>query len=296
MTENKEKNKSNDKNKNKRHDKSEDTLRKLSHAYLGETVHKYFGLPGEYKHAIENEFPDKDGKEKRTDGAYIVDLDGKDMIISIEDESSVVNEETLKKIYGYCVNMEYGCNLPVHSVITTPIPLDRCKKVYFLSETLQYMPKIISFNEFDGEEHLEYARAKVNNNELFSDVEGYDLVNIPKMFGKGDYEVLEEVCELFSNMRMEDKKTKFQLSKALECNIHKYAKTEDIKRLMEVVNMMKIRKDAKQIIEEVHEEGRQEGRQEERLDLTRKFAEKFNIDEVSQISGLSKEQILKTEH
>ena len=53
-------------------------------------------------------------------------------------------------------------------------------------------------------------------------------------------------------------------------------KKEDINRLMEVINMIKIRKDAKQIIEEMRqearEEGRQEGRQEGKLDLTRKFA------------------------
>jgi len=41
---------------------------------------------------------------------------------------------------------------------------------------------------------------------------------------------------------------------------------------MEVINMIKIRKDAKQIIEEMRQEAREEGRQEGKLDLTRKFA------------------------
>ena len=262
--------------KSKRKDKPEDTLRKLSHAYLGETVHDYFRLPGKYKHSIENEFPDKEGKEKRNDGAYIVDLGKKDTIISIEDESSQVNEETLRKIYGYCVNMEYGCKLPVHSVITTPIPLRKCEKIYCPSKTLKYMPEIISFNEFNGEKHLEYARSKVMNDELFSDVEGYDLINIPKMNNENIDKTLEEVCYLFSKMKMDDKELKYRLAKGLECIIHKYAKKEDINRLMEVINMIKIRKDAKQIIEEMRqearEEGRQEGRQEGKLDLTRKFA------------------------
>ncbi len=36
--------------------------------------------------------------------------------------------------------------------------------------------------------------------------------------------------------------------------------------------MIKIRKDAKQIIEEMRQEAREEGRQEGKLDLTRKFA------------------------
>ncbi len=36
--------------------------------------------------------------------------------------------------------------------------------------------------------------------------------------------------------------------------------------------MIKIRKDAKQIIEEMRQEAREKGRQEGKLDLTRKFA------------------------
>ena len=93
---------------------------------------------------------------------------------------------------------------------------------------------------------------------------------------------------------------KFRLSKGLESVINRYAKTmNDINRLKEVINMTKVSKETRQIIREVYKEELDEAREEEkakakeeRLNLARKFAEKLNIDEVAEISGLSKEQIL----
>lgn len=285
------------KTENKRMDKSEDVLRKMSHAYLGETTHKYFGLPGKYKHNIENEFPDTGGKERRTDGSYIVENNGKDMIISIEDESAAVNKKTLAKSYGYCVNMQYAYNLPVYSTITTPTPLNKCTKYYYPSETLKYLPRIISFNEFDGNERLEYARAKINKNETFSAVECYDLINIPKMFDGNNAEILEEVCDIFSKIKIEDPEMRFRLTNCLECIIHKYARTNnDINRLKEVINMAKVSEDTRQIVREVYKDEIEEESEKREINLAIKFIDKIGIDEVVKISGLSKEQILNSIH
>ena len=246
-------------------------------------------------------------------GAYIVEDDGKKLIINIEDESSIVNEETLAKTYGYCVNMEYAYNLPVYSVITTPIPLNKCTNTYWPSKTLKYIPHIISFNELDGNKKLEYARSKINEDECFSNLEAYDLINIPKMFNENNDEVLEEVCNLFSKMKMEKKIDKFKLGKGLECVINKYGRsTDDIKRLTDMINMTKVSEDVRQIVREVYKDELDEERmkvkeermkvkeermkaekeREKRIDLARKFAEKLSIEEVVEISGLSKEQIL----
>ena len=112
--------------------------------------------------------------------------------------------------------------------------------------------------------------------------------------------VLEEVCDLFSKMKMDDVELKFRLSKGLESVINRYAKTmEDVNRLKEVINMPKVSKETRQIIRDVYKEEIDKAREEEkakakeeRLNLARKFAEKLNIDEVAEISGLSKEQIL----
>ena len=126
-------------------------------------------------------------------------------------------------------------------------------------------------------------------------------------------EVLEEVCNLFSKMKMEKKIDKFKLGKGLECVINKYGKsTDDIKRLTDMINMTKVSEDVRQIVREVYKDEIDEERmkvkeermkvkeermkaekeREKRIDLARKFAEKLSIEEVVEISGLSKEQIL----
>lgn len=288
----------------KRIDKPDDRFRKISHTMLGKTVHKYFGLPGKFIATIENEIPDGENNEKRTDGGYKVEFNG-NMIISIEDESSGVNMSTLEKIYRYCVNMEYVFNSPVYSVITTIVSLKTCRESYSPSETMIYLPRIISFNDFDGEERLETARAKIRNNEEWTDVEGYDLVNIPKMFDDKNDVVLEEVCELFSQMRMSNKFIRYGLGRCLQCMISKYAKTlDDVLRLEEVISMVSLKGDADAYIEGLCEEarikglaegrveGRFEARVEERLDLAKKLVKRLDIEEVAEITGFTKEQIL----
>lgn len=275
----------------KRIDKPDDKFRKISHSQLGKTVHKYFGLPGKFIGTLLNEIPDGENKEKRTDGGYKVELDGDEMIILIEDESSGVNKEELLKIFGYSVTMRYLSSLPVFSVITTTVPLEGCDQYVFSSPTNKFLPIIISFNEFDGNQRLEKARIKVRNNEWWNDVEGYDLVNIPKMFDDGNDMILEEVCVLFSKMRMENKYIKYALGRCLRCMISKYAITlDDVARLEGVIDMFKLKGDAYAYLEEIREEGRVEGR----VDLARKIAERLGMAEAVEISGLSEDQILNS--
>ena len=295
----------------------EDRLRKRSHAILGETVHQYFNLPGQYIGAIENEIPDGDNKEKKTDGSYIVKIDKIEMIINIEDESSGITKESLNKSFGYAINMIYAHKLPIYSVITTPIPLEKCEKEYYYSKTLLFKPKIISFNEFDGDEKLKKYENKTNKEEYFSNIEGYDLINIPRMYDKNNAEILEKVCILFSKMKMKDDLIKYELGKCLECVIHKYAKTlDDINRLEEVINMTKVVNHRKEFIKNIQQkgikqginqgrkqgikqgikqglnQGIKQGQKEGEIKLARKIAETIGIEETTKITGISKEEIL----
>ena len=69
--------------------------------------------------------------------------------------------------------------------------------------------------------------------------------------------------------------------------------------------MVKVTEDTRQIVRDVfkeeleeasekaEEKGMEKGIKKERVNLARKFAERFNIDEVAEISGLTKEQILQ---
>jgi len=92
----------------------------------------------------------------------------------------------------------------------------------------------------------------------------------------------------------------------MRCVIHKYAKTvEDIKRLEEVIGLPNA-KTARQFFEdklfnegkaegfsEGRTEGFSEGRTEGHLEMAVKFVEKFGVDAVADVSGFSRDEILK---
>ena len=183
--------------------------------------------------------------------------------------------------------------MDIYTVITTVVPLDKCKDFIYAPETLKLMPKIISFVEFDGEERMERARDLLRHDADWSDIEGYDLVCIPKMFTKDNDIILEEVCDIFSKMKMENRYMKYHLGRCLQCMIHKYAKTwNDVVRLEGVIKMCNLNMDADTYIEQIEEKGIKKGYGKGELNMARRFAEEFGIDKATAISGFSKDQIL----
>ena len=138
------------------------------------------------------------------------------------------------------------------------------------------------------------------------------------MFNENNAEILEEVCDLFSKIRIEDKTDKFKLAKCIECVINQYEKTdEDINRLKRMINMVKVSEDNRKIVREVYKDEieeasakaaakaaakeKQKAEQEiakaeekGKIELARKIAQKYGIEEIAKISGLKKEELLNT--
>ena len=140
------------------------------------------------------------------------------------------------------------------------------RKEYYFSKTILFKPKIISFNEFDGDEKLKKYKNKIKNDEYFSNTEGYDLINIPRMYEKNNEEILEKVCIIFSKMKMKDDLIKYELGNQ--------------------------QKGIKQGINQGRKEGIKQGQKEGEIKLARKIAETIGIEETTKITGISKEEIL----
>ena len=289
--------------------------------YFGERIHNYLKIPGKFKHNCSNEYPGPDG-EKRIDVCYIICLNDKRQLVDLEDESSRVNDETLKKIIHYSRNIECGRNIPVVSVITTTVPLEKCLKEMKISETKILKPIIISFPEFDGEEKLENLRNKINNGKIIDEMEALDLLFITKMFKKDNELILEEVCELLSKMKVEDLEFKENMKICMQCVIHKYAKTiEDIQRLEKVIKLTRkfetyeetltrigkeegIEQGRKQGIEQGIEQGLEQGRkqgieqekrknQKEKEEMAKKLLEmNIPMEKVKEVTNLNREKII----
>ena len=278
----------------------EDRLIKLASTLFGKVLHGYLKLPGKYRGGCPNEYPFNE-EDARTDVCYVVILRNVPQYINIEDESSRVNKNTLSKIIKYSTNIECIKRTNVISVITTTEPLDKCLKELNISETKILKPIIISFPEFDGDEKLKAIRKRIDNDELFSEEEAIEIIFLLRMFKKNQPEILEEVCKLFTRLKVEDPDFKERMKFCMQCIIHKYAKTvEDIEQLEKVIKLTITYEDyiekqreegIKEGIEKGIERGVKEGIERGKLQLAQIIAKTDGIQKAIELSGFTKEEI-----
>ena len=222
----------------KRMDKPDDTLVKRQASYAGEVMHEYHGFPGTYAGPCMNEYPDAGGGVPRTDSTYYVNYLGKKCVLNWEDESSKVDESTFQKLNHYRINLEYFFKTDIITAITTILPLKKCKVDFNSSPTLPFKPIIRSYPECDESQRLSTIKTKIDNEEILTKVEAMDLVMIPKMFTSNQDIILEKVCELLPQAKIDDADFKLELVFEMKCVIHKYSKTlEDIERLEGVIGL-----------------------------------------------------------
>ena len=221
----------------------EDTFMKRQFTYLGEIAHEFYNLPGEYIGSECNEYPNVDGGIPRADIVYSIEIEGKRYIINIEDETSNVNENTLKKSYNYKINIYYKTKEPVISVITTTLPLEKCQKELWISITELFKPIIISLPNEKAWKRLNTMINKAKNKKEFSNIEGLELINLPRFCLKNQDHAIELICKELPKLKIKDEYVKNELIYSMQCMIHKYAKTD--KNIIELEEMIGLRQTMK---------------------------------------------------
>ena len=251
-------------NKNTRMPFPEDVFIKRQFTYLGDIAHELNAFPGKYLGSENNEYPDANGSIKRADIVYSVKMnDGSTNIINIEDETSHVNKKTLEKSYGYKTNIYYKNRLPVISIITTTIPPEKCLNELWISQTDHFKPIIKSLPSKDGWKKLNNILNKARNNEKFSNIEGLELINMPRYCTENQAEAVELICSELPNLKLGDKYIKNELIYSMQCMIHKYAKTEeDIEKLEEMIGLKQIIKNRSPVLDNMKRQGILQGREE----------------------------------
>ena len=176
----------------------------------------------------------------------------------------------------------------VISVITTTEPLEKCLKEMKINKTKILKPIIISFPKFEGVEKLKTIKKRTKKGEIFNEEEAIEIIFLIKMFRENHKEILEEVCELFSKMKVEDPDFKERMKFCMQCIIHKYAETiYDINRLEKVIGMTIKYEDH---IEKQREEGRIEVKLEGKLELAQIIAKTKGIQKAIQLTGFTKKK------
>ena len=266
----------------------EDTFMKRQFTYLGAVAHEFYNLPGKYLGSECNEYPNAGGGIPRADIVYHVEMeDGRKFVINVEDETNNVNMDTLKKVYNYKSNIYYKTKYPVISVITTTLPRDRCLGELWFSSTDLLRPKIISFPDENAWKRLNSMLDKAKKQEEFSDVEGLELINLPRCCTKDHEKAIELICEELLNLNMKDSYVKNELIYAMQCMIHKYAlNDEDIIRLEGMIGLRYVMDKRSPVLDAMKHEGVIEGRKEGRkegIEIGRKEERKYTLKVLSDL-------------
>jgi len=173
----------------------EDTLIKRQFPYIGDVSHELYNLPGTYIGPTNNEVPNADGGIPQTDVRYYVEMDdGTIQVIDIEDETSNVDQATLKKVYRYKTNLVYGHKKPVISVISTTLPIKKCSTKLEYSQTDFLIPIMKSLPLEDAWERLNMLLDKIKKQEMFSNIEALELITHPRKCTKNQDIATEKIC------------------------------------------------------------------------------------------------------
>ena len=279
----------------------EDVFIKRQFTYLGDIAHELNDFPGEYLESENNEYPDSNGSIKRADIVYSVKMnDGSINIINIEDETSYVNKKTLKKAYGYKTSIYYKNKLPVISIIITTVPYENCLKELWISKTDYFKPIIKSLPYKDAWEKLNKTLDKARNNEKFSNIEGLELINMPRYCTENQAEAVELICNELPNLNLDDPFVKNELIYSMQCMIHKYAKTDkDIKKLEERIGLKQIVPSRSPVLDNMKRqgvlEGIEKGREEGIIYVLTELANDpdndYNIEKIAYKLGYSVKEV-----
>ncbi len=242
----------------------EDTFMKRQFTYLGDIAHEFYNLPGEYISSECNEYPNVDGGIPRADIVYKVRMkDGSICMINIEDETSHVNYDTLKKSYNYKTNIYYKTKKSVISVITTTVPEEKCQKELWISPTDFFKPFLISLKDKNAWKKLNMYIDKAKKQEEFSEIEGLELINLPRFCCDNQEKAIELVCSVLYDLKIKDSYVKNELIYSMQCMIHKYAKTdEDIIRLEGMIRLRQVMKKRSPVLDAMERQGVLKGRKE----------------------------------
>lgn len=272
----------------KRMDKPLDSLAKRQSVYAGDVLHEFFGLPGKYVGPLANEYPNVTGSVPRVDSSYLAEIGDKLFVVNREDESGPVNNATIEKINRYRVNLEYATELPVMSVLTVDNVPSFGQNAFALSPTLIFKPLIIVYKNLEAMKRLINLVDKINNNEVLTRVEAMNLVMIPRMFSKSQEIVLEYLCPLFDDVKIDVEDFKFELILEMKCIIHKYAKTlEDIVRLEEVIGLQKAMTAMDYQKQVVFDEGIQKGE----FNIALKIKDVLGIEKALELTDFSRSEL-----
>lgn len=272
-------------------EENKDLEYKHFHDYIfKQTVQKYengvlefLKIPYKIDNIILSEIADCGPNIHRLDFAGEVKKGDEKICLILECQSRLPTDEDVKRFFQYVTSLNFLKNMKVELYIhcTEDVPYKTRK--YVLKDDCEYIMNVISLKHIEAKEIFKTIENKIKyNREITSkDIAGLQLIAYTS-YDETTLEILKKASQLVGKITIDinEKEAIFYILDVLSTNM---LDDDDKTILMEQTKMLNPR----------YEFQRNEGRQEGKQEIAKKLLEEKSLEEVMEITGLTKEQILQ---
>ena len=261
---------------------------------------EFAGIPYKIKKTIISEITNLGPNIHRIDFAAEVQADEEEICLIVECQTNIPTEDDIKRFFQYVSSLRIfkNCKIELYILCTEKASYDR--KDFIIKDGCTYTMHFISFKNFKASEIFKSIEDKLKNKDVFTDEDIAALqVIVYTDFQESKLEVLnkarkliEKVAEV-SEMDINEKTAIIYLLDVLSTNMlndeefNKYL--EENEMILNPVERYYTNKGR----QEGMREGMREGKKESKESIAGKMLEKgFSIDVISEITGLTKNDIL----
>ena len=212
--------------------------------------HQYLGLPGNFKTRVPAEMVFTDMTTGRADELYYND---ENLLIDLEEESDYINTKTLEKFSKYSIfNSYWHIRRKLYLAVICHKPPKSKTEFFEYAPSVYFKAHYIYFSQEELWDRYENVINKVEHKETLTDAEALDIAFTSKFISKkyAPY-VVEKLCEIYNDAKIEDKHLKLDVKVILSGMILKHINSEiKQEKLMEMIGMRHIENELDELVYE----------------------------------------------
>ena len=212
--------------------------------------HQYLGLPGNFKTRVPAEMVFTDMTSGRADELYYNDGN---LLIDLEEESDYINTKTFEKLSKYSIfNSYWHIRRRLYLAVICHKPPKSKTEFFEYAPSVYFKAHYIYFSQEELWDRYENVINKVEHKETLTDAEALDIAFTSKFISKKYAPgVVEKLCEIYNDAKIEDKHLKLDVKVILSGMILKHINSEiKQEKLMEMIGMRHIENELDELVYE----------------------------------------------
>lgn len=265
------------------------TVKKYANGVL-----KFLEIPYKITNMISSELTSSTPQLHRMDFVGEAEKGSEEICIILECQSKLHTDDDITRFFQYVSSLRVFKNRKVELYILCTKKASYTKKEYVINDECIFTMHVKSLKDYKAKEILKNVEDKIKNNE---EITGKTIACL-QLIAYTDYsettlEILEKTCRAIEKLNI-DANEKEAILYVLDVLSSNMLDDEDKNRFMEEREMMINIRDEYLVnkgIEKGKKEGITDGIKEGKLEVARKLSEKMAIEEIMEITGLTREQI-----